>query len=427
MKTLLLAAGRSKRFWPLREKSLQRICGKTLIEHQLHCLREAGCEDITLIVGEHNMQELNVLLPNVPQIQQQNLDDGMRGALLTALPNITEPVLIVGGNDVVDSSAIRQVMTALKGNDGAILAKRVTEYFPGGYLTVSGNRITSIVEKPGEGKEPSDMVNIVVHAHNDPQALLTLLKSANSNRDDGYEVALAGLFKNHSYAAVPYEGFWQPVKYPWHLLRLLERFLPTEQKIDATASIHASAVVEGPVVIGPGCKILPHATVRGPAYLGSNVTIGNNALIRGASIDDNCVIGYNSEVKNSVVGRDVWTHITYIGDSVVAENVSFGGGSMTGNFRLDEAEVLSVVQGEKVNTHCTKFGAAIGAGVRCGIQVGMNPGVKIGVGSFIAGGTYVASDVPDGSFVDMHAGELRIRPNKIQSPSPEERGVYRTL
>ena len=36
-------------------------------------------------------------------------------------------------------------------------------YFPGGYLTLEGGRVTSVVEKPGAGNEPSDLVNLVAH------------------------------------------------------------------------------------------------------------------------------------------------------------------------------------------------------------------------------------------------------------------------
>ena len=69
--------------------------------------------------------------------------------------------------------------------DGVLLAKRVDSYFPGGYIVTKESRITKIIEKPGQGKEPSDIVNIVLHLHKDSQALLNALRKIESN-DDGY-------------------------------------------------------------------------------------------------------------------------------------------------------------------------------------------------------------------------------------------------
>ncbi|MBI3618566.1 NTP transferase domain-containing protein [Candidatus Peregrinibacteria bacterium] len=433
MKTLLLLAGHSRRFWPLEEKNLFPICGKTLVEHQVTRLHEAGCEDITLVCGAHNREAMQLLFPSLEIIEQEDPRGGMRSALLSALPKFGEDaVMIVGGNDVVDPSAYRDVQTAAreKGVDGAILARKVERYFPGGYLTVKQRRVTGIVEKPGAGNEPGDLVNIVAHAHNDASLLLAALKNVEVKRDDGYEAALAALFEEKIYRAVPYGGPWQPVKYAWHLLPLLSLLLEdaTERSIHSSVQIHTSAVVEGPVVIGEGSKILPHATVIGPCVIGKGTTVGNNALVRASSIGDRCVIGYNTEVKASVLADHVWTHSTYIGDSVIGENVSFGGGCMTGNLRLDEEEVHSapVEDGQDhIPTGLTKFGAVIGTDVRLGIHVGLNPGMKIGAGTFIAGGTFVTEDIPESSFVRTKEGKLTVSPNTGRPPRPEAREKYR--
>ncbi|MDB4978908.1 MAG: bifunctional UDP-N-acetylglucosamine pyrophosphorylase / Glucosamine-phosphate N-acetyltransferase [Candidatus Peribacteria bacterium] len=431
MKVLLLVAGRSRRFWPLSEKSLFPVCGKPLIGHQIARLREAGLTDITLIGGDHNLDDIHALYPDLPVIRQENLDLGMQGALLSALPSCkSEPVLIVSANDVIESFAYEELAKeAQKKNvDGVLLARKMKTYFTGGYLNVDGNRITGIVEKPGEGNEPSDLVNIVAHIHNDASILLAELNKTTSNKDDAYEVALASLFARHTYHAVPYTGDWQAVKYGWHLLHLLPLLLKdlTKADIHSSAVIHKTAVVEGNVILEEGVRILPHACVIGPAYIGRGTIVGNNALVRGASIGKHCVVGYNTEVKGSVLADHVWTHSTYLGDSVIGENVSFGAGCVTGNFRLDEHEIHSAdISGDgQLPTGLTKFGALIGDGCRVGIQVGMNPGVKIGKDSFIAGGLMLTEDVPDASFVRLKDGKNVATPNKTKAPHPKEREKY---
>ncbi|MDD5103529.1 MAG: NTP transferase domain-containing protein [Candidatus Peribacteraceae bacterium] len=430
MKALLLLAGQSKRFWPLQEKSLFPICGKTLLAIQVENLRAAGVHEIVLVGGRHNLEQAKMLCPDLRIIEQEDLSLGMQGALLSALPSAgKEAVMVIGGNDVVEPQAYNALRAAAakKGTDGVLLAKRVTTYFPGGYLKLTGERIETIVEKPGAGKEPSDLVTIVAHVHNDPAELLAELQKAKPTGDDGYEQALAALFQTKTYRAVPYEGPWLPVKYPWHLLPLLQHELQKIQKpvIHPTAQIHPTAVIEGTVMLEEGVRVFAHATIVGPCFIGKRSIVANNALVRGSSIGPDCVVGYSTEIKSSILASHVWTHMTYIGDSVIGSNVSFGGGSLTGNLRLDEGEISSVVGEEKVLTGLTKFGCVIGNDCRLGIHSTLNPGIKIGQGTFVSSGVLVDRDIPEQSYVSMKGGEMTIRENRSAAPVPEARKEFK--
>ena len=128
-------------------------------------------------------------------------------------------------------------------------------------------------------------------------------------------------------------------------------------------------------------------------------------LFRSSSIGERCVIGYNTEIARSVLADDVWTHSSYVGDSVLASNVSLAAGTVTGNLRLDEEPISSTVKGEKVPTYRQKFGSVIGQYCRTGIHACLLPGVKIGSHSFISSGEIVSNDVPDASF--LKGGVLR--------------------
>ena len=429
MKTLLLLAGQSKRFWPLSEKPLFEVAGKTLLEHIVARLEKAGCNDITLIGSKYNLNDI-AALADLPTVEQENLDLGMRGALLSALPSCgDDDILIVSGNDVIDAAAYHQTIEAgmQPGREGAILGQTVKEYFPGGYLSVTNDRITGIVEKPGKGNEPSNLVNIVCHYHKNASTLLKALQQIKDGTDDGYEQALDALFQKHTYVPVAYTGTWQAVKYPWHLLNVLPILLDEieEQVVDSSAVVHETAVIQGNVVIGEGVRVLPHATIVGPCIIGDNTIIGNNALVRGSSIGHHCVVGYNTEVKSSILGNDVWTHSTYIGDSVIGDNVSFGAGAVTGNLRLDEGEIFSAHHDAPTATGLTKFGTIIGSDSRIGIHVSINPGVKIGQGSFVSSGTLVDKDIPNKSFAKMKNGVLDVRENTSEAPKPVAREKYK--
>lgn len=427
MKTVLLAAGSSRRFWPLREKFRLSIYGKTLLEHQVDTLRRAGCNDILCVISpQHQVWVQQLSLPITIVLQGE--ETGMCGALLAALPLCgNEPVLIVG-NDFITTDAYRALQEKLfRVGDlqGILLAREVLENFPGGYLTLDRGRITAITEKPGAGREPSNLVTIIAHLHRDASLLLHAIVSTPNGGDDAYERALLSLFPHHHYAALPYYGTWFPLKYPWHALALLSSPPPTGPYIHPSVSLHPSAIVEGDVTIEEGVQVFPGATVRGPCFIGRNTIIGNNTLIWESSIGRSCVIGFGTEIKASILGNDVWTHSTYIGDSVIGENVCFGAGSITGNFRLDEGPIASLMGNERIPTGRKKLGAIIGDNCRIGIHVSMNPGVKIGEGSFISTATVVDHDIPHTSFVSMKHGEMFLRKNASPAPQPQHRLLFR--
>jgi UDP-N-acetylglucosamine diphosphorylase / glucose-1-phosphate thymidylyltransferase / UDP-N-acetylgalactosamine diphosphorylase / glucosamine-1-phosphate N-acetyltransferase / galactosamine-1-phosphate N-acetyltransferase len=428
MQVLLLLAGKSTRFWPLAEKSLFPLCGTTLLEEQTRRLRAAGCKNITLVGGAHNLKAAKKLT-GLPCIEQKDFSSGMRSALLAALPRMkkNEPLLVVSSNDVIDPQGYRAVVQAARAADGVLLAKRTENYFPGGYLTMEGKRVMGIVEKPKPGKEPSRFVTIVIHAHNDPHLLLSVLKKTGSGRTDGYELALGKLFIEKHYNVVAYDGIWQAVKYPWHMIPLLEIFLREIQKTPRlkNVSIHPTAVLDGPVIFGEGARVLPHATIIGPCTIGARSIIGNNCLVRGSSIGDDCVIGYGTEIKSSILAHHVWTHMAYIGESIIGSNIAFGGGSMTGNLRLDESEVQSLVGEERVATGLVKFGAVIGDGCRLGIHVSLQPGVKIGKATLIGSASVVGGDIPENSYVSMKNGRIVLRPNRVSAPMTGKRDDFR--
>lgn len=374
--------------------------------------------------------DIAALCPEASLIVQEDLSLGMQGALLSALPSLgSEDVLVVGGNDLIASSAYEQTIRDGKadGRDGAVLAWKTDRYFPGGYLRMADDRIAGIEEKPGSGNEPSDLVNIVCHYHRDASLLLSALQQESAERDDGYERALSRLMTSGSYAASLYQGAWQAVKYPWHLLDMLPLLLAEcTPSIHPSADIHPTAVLSGAVRIEEGVKVLPYACINGPAIIEAHSIIGNNALVRSSSIGAHCVIGYGTEVKSSVLADHVWTHSTYIGDSVVGRNVAFGAGAVTGNFRLDEAEIHSQVGDMPLPTGRTKFGAVIGEGCRIGIHTSIAPGCKIGANCFVASALHVDKDIPDNCFIRLKNGMLDIRENRASAPDPTTRNQFRT-
>ncbi|MFH1375578.1 MAG: sugar phosphate nucleotidyltransferase [Patescibacteria group bacterium] len=413
MQALILAAGQSRRFQPLGDKNFFKLGGKFLIERQVEVLKQAGVKSLVFVCNKENSGRIKKTFPRAEVLEQKNLEEGMRGAVLTAEKLLDKPTLIISSNDVVEARAVKKVLSS-KGGDGAILAQKVKSYFPGGYLKTGKGKIFSIVEKPVPGKEPSDLVNIVCHFFNDPSVLIAELKKASNANDDGYEKALTQVFKKQRFSAVENIGTWQSLKYPWHALDLTQSFLKgLKRKISKKADVAKTAVINGEVVIEDGVKIFDYAVIQGPAYLGRNAAIGTNAFVRDSFVGANSVVGSSSELARSYLGENVWLHRNYVGDSVIADNVGLGAGAVCANLRLDEEEVRTVVGEEKIGTGRSKFGSAIGKNCRIGVSTSIMPGVLIGENSFVGSGMLMEKNLKSGVFLKAETRLKEVENAKI--------------
>ncbi|MFH0776929.1 MAG: NTP transferase domain-containing protein [Patescibacteria group bacterium] len=409
MQALLLAAGRSRRFQPLGDKNFFRIGGQFLIEKAVASLQKAGAKKIVIVANTENEKGIAQLFPKAKVLVQQRLEDGMAGAVLTAPKFLTEPTLIASTNDLVEPSEIRKVLTA-RNCDGALLAQKVVEYFPGGYLKIAGGKIVDIVEKPAPKKVPSDLVNLVFHFFREPKLLVAELEKVSNKKDDGYELALAKLFKTGKFIAVENKKTWRAVKFPWHALDLISDFTSKlKNKVSPKSSIAKTAVVANSV-ISPGAKIFDFAIVRN-SFVGRNAVVGSHSLVRDSQILENAVVGSSSEVARSSIEKNSWLHRNYVGDSIIAENVSLGSGAVCANLRLDEGEIFTEIENKKIGSGRNKFGAVIGENSRIGVNTSVMPGVSIGKNCFVGSGIVVAANLKSNQFLDA-LWKTKTRANK---------------
>jgi len=412
MRAVILASGRSQRLQPVPDKILLEFCGQTLLEQQVQQLVNQGIDELVMIYGDHNSESIQQIADKLtlkPKlVAQADLELGMAGAVQSLAHQYKDnkPFLLVSSNDLIADTGLAALKSAIDANVSTsyLLAKEVSEYFPGGYLKIDADKkINTIIEKPGENNEPSNLVNLVYHYHHNPKALFAKVDASVKNgsaNDDLYEQALDALFQTENYYAIGSSGPWFTIKYPWHIYPMAKHiFSRYEPKIDPDAQIAATAVIEGPVIICKGVKVLHNAMIKGPAYIGPNTIIANNSLVRDSFIGANCVIGFNSEIARSYIQNDVWTHTNYVGDSVIGNNVSFGAGSVTGNLRLDEEVISMNVQGEKIDTKLIKLGTVTGNNIRIGVGTCLMPGITIGSDCMIGSNLTIDQDIPNNSFV----------------------------
>ena len=158
-------------------------------------------------------------------------------------------------------------------------------------------------------------------------------------------------------------------------------------------------ILRGNTVIGECCEIGPN-TMLVDCSVGSNVTI-NSSQCSESEICDGCEIGPFAhlrphsvvkagskigafvQLKNCNLGEGTkMAHLTYVGDADVGEGCNFGCGTVTCNYD---------------GKH--KDRTTIGNNVFIGCQTKFIPPVSVGDGAYIAAGTTITDDVPEGRFV----------------------------
>lgn len=177
---------------------------------------------------------------------------------------------------------------------------------------------------------------------------------------------------------------------PWKELEAARAELQQLQpRISGTVS--PGAHVLGVLELGEDSVVLPGTVIEGHVRIGRGCRIGPNAYLRGeTSVGDGCVIGHAVEVKSSLLGNQVFvSHLSYIGDSIIRDDVNVGGGCIFSNFRHDAGEIRMPWQGELHPTGCHKLGCVVEARCRIGCKCVILPGRVLPEGTWTEPGSVV--------------------------------------
>jgi bifunctional UDP-N-acetylglucosamine pyrophosphorylase/glucosamine-1-phosphate N-acetyltransferase len=401
--------------WPIHEKSLLRFGTEPLLVSQLRRYQALGFQEAVIVANPENANDVTSLTaqirPMIVRVVVQAEPNGMGDALLQAVPALPNrpntSIYVTQVHDVVDDQLHIDILRAYQADPSAsyIAGYEREDYFPGGYLIVSpSGRISGIIEKPGAENRPSKLISIVAHIHNDSARLMEALRAEYAKgitADDHYERAMDVLMKDHVFRVVPYRGSWNALKYPWHVLDIMNYYLSKiqGQHVSETAYIAKTATLAGDVYIGERAKVFPGAAVVGPAYIGADTIVGNNALVRNSMVLNHCEVGFTTEVARSYVADHCSMHACRVLDSVFSSGVNFSAGCTTANLRIDRENVASIIKGQKLDSGRDKLGAIIGADAFVAVDVMTMPGVKIGARAQIGPGTHVHRDIQNGQRV----------------------------
>ncbi len=423
LSVIILAAGQGTRMKSRLPKVLHKLAGKPMVEHVYDRSRELKADSIHIVYGHGGDMLKQACAHFDAQWHEQAEQLGTAHAVQQASPAIQDDniaLILYGDVPLIETATLQQLVQSVSGDDVALLTVELDD--PTGYGRIvrddDGNVIAIIEHKDASDEQRAICeINTGILAVGAGYLNQCLARIGNDNAQGEYYltdlIALAVADGNrvvatHPQTSTEVEGVNDRIQ-----LARLERVKQRQQaeaimaegvsladpsRIDIRgelnvgndAFIDVDCIFEGEVNIGPGAHIgagcvisnstiacdshiKPHSVIEN-AIIDKNVEVGPFARIRpGTHLCENSKVGNFVETKNTVLGKgSKASHLSYLGDSEIGEEVNIGAGTITCNY-------------DGANKHKTviKDGAFIGSDTQLVAPVTVGKNATVGAGSTI--------------------------------------------
>lgn len=426
---VILAAGKGTRMKSKLYKVLHPVCGKPMVQHVVNEVSQLGLQKLVTVVG-HGAEKVQEQLGNVSEFALQAEQLGTAHAVdqaASVLANEEGTTLVICGDTPLITAETMEALLQQHEEAGA-MATVLTAYIeePAGYGSIVRNE-NGHVEKIVEHKDANEKelaikeINTGTYCFDNKALFASLSKVSNDNVQGEYYLPdVIEILKNEGHIVSAYQtehfdetlGVNDRVALSQAEIIMKNRinrknmvngvtiidpsntYISADAIIGSDTVLHPGTVIEGNTVIGSDCEIGPHTVIRDSeigdrtvirqstvhdSKLGTEVSVGPFAHIRPDSvIGDEVRVGNFVEIKKTVFGnRSKASHLSYIGDAQVGEDVNLGCGSITVNY-----------DGKN------KFKTVIGNGVFIGCNSNLVAPVTVEDGAYVAAGSTITENVP---------------------------------
>lgn len=436
-KAIILAAGQGTRMKSNTSKVLHKVFNQPLVHYPIMAAKEAGVEEICLIVG-HKAEEVKKQMGDSLTYVLQEEQLGTGHAVMQAKDFIGEQaeVLILSGDTpLITGDTLKALLNFHRDHKNAVTVLSARVENPTGYGRIirdESGHFTNIIEQKDatelekrvqeinggmyvfEGKLLKEALSKITNDNAQKEYYLTdtieiLLKSG--ERVDAFMAACEEdiLGVNSRMQLAQTSTIMQERINFKHMENGVTFIDPKNTYIDFNVKIGKDTVIEpgcmltGSTEIGENCYIgyntkIKDSVIRNrvdiessvilESYIDEGTHVGPFAYIRPHShIGKNIKIGDFVEIKNSNIGEGTKvSHLTYIGDADVGQNVNFGCGTVLVNY-----------DGHKKHRSIIKDNAFIG----CNTNL-ISP-VVIEEGAYTAAGSTITRNVPKDSLAIARA------------------------
>ena len=430
-RALILAAGQGTRMKSNTSKVLHEVFGKPMVHYPIQAAKEVGAEKICLIVG-HKAEEVQQKIGDTVLYAMQTEQLGTGHAVMQAIdfiPDSGEIIILYGDTPLITGETVQEMLDFHRTNQNAATVLSAILDDATGYGRIvrdQNNAFVKIVEQKDATEEEKTICEINGGMYVFEAGLLKLalskLTKENAQKEyyltDTVEILLGEGHKVDAIAITPIEDIMgvnsreqlaevtaimkDRVNHR-HMVNGVTLIDPMNTYIDPSVEIGTDTIIE------PGCIIQGNTKIGMRCHIGFNTKIKNSILednievecsvITDSVVDSgthigpfaylrpnskigkNVKIGDFVEVKNATIGDGTKaSHLTYIGDADVGENVNFGCGTVIVNY-----------DGKKKHRTVVKDNAFIG----CNTNL-VSP-VVVEEGAYTAAGSTITKDVPQDS------------------------------
>ena len=395
MKAVILCAGEGLRLRPFtysEPKVMIQVANKPIVQYVVESLVKNGIRDIVMVVGykkERIMshfedgKDFDARIEYVTQPKQL----GTAHALSCAKDSLDDEFVVLPGDNIVDSTAISDLLSSKKGT--SILITESPEPSKYGVVVLSEGRAKNIIEKPEE--RISNLISTGIYLL-DSKVFVEIDRLLKEGKYDLTE-AIRQLALKEDIFGISTSGMWVDAIYPWDLLTINNAVLTglkekTSGKIEKNVTLKGSvsigddsvirsgSYIIGPAVIGKGCEIGPNVCIYPSTSIGDNVSVQAFSIIEHTVLMDDVMVGPNSYVSHSVLGKGV---------------------RASSNLNVSVGEALINIENEVHKV--PKIGAIIGEDSHLEGSVTASAGTIIGAKNRIAALKLVKGSTPDESIV----------------------------
>lgn len=296
MKAVIMAGGEGARLRPLtndRPKPLVPVCNRPVIGYTLDLLASHGFQEVFLtmgympaaISGQFGDRYRGMRLRY--RVEERPL--GTAGGVAALRHELDETFLVISGDALTDADLT--ALLAFHRRSGALatlgLARVENPLEYGVVMTDRRGRIRRFLEKPGWGEVFSDTVNTGIYVL-EPAALDGV--PPRRHYDFSRQLFPALMQMDAPLHGTVLDGYWCDIGDPTSYLRAnLDvlagrlRFRPPGEEVApgvwASAPIGPDVRLEGPVLVGEGCRMAPGAHLYGGVVLGPATVVGRGCTI----------------------------------------------------------------------------------------------------------------------------------------------------